>query len=85
VADKQTVLKLIRLFMSRNMFTKLQFYDSLIWTENALKLTYVHLNFQKFSEVYPSFTGGRDWGMVRVGKGKAGEGRGMCSPKQSLE
>jgi hypothetical protein len=46
-------LKLIRFFMSRNTFTKLEFSDSLIWTENALKFTYAHLHFQKFSGVLP--------------------------------
>jgi hypothetical protein len=30
VADEQTVLRLIGLFISRNTFIKLQFYDSLI-------------------------------------------------------
>jgi hypothetical protein len=61
MADKQTVLKLTRSFMSRNVFTKLEFTDSLIWTENALKLTYAHLHFQKIFRDYArtSFTAGK--------------------------
>jgi hypothetical protein len=61
--------------MSRNMFTKLEFYDSLIWTENALKLTYVHLHLPKFSGAYTSDPLLQRRGRVRVGEWRVEEGR----------
>jgi hypothetical protein len=72
MADGQTVLKLIRLFRNRKTFTKLEFYYSLIWTENALKLTYVQ-NFKNFPRLIsrtPFYRGKR----LREGEGWGGEG-----------
>jgi hypothetical protein len=84
VADKQTVLKFFKLFVSKNTFTKLEFYDSLIGTKNALKFTNVHLHFQKIPGIMPIFPFSEGEGL-RESEGwerKVREGRVMCSPKK---
>jgi hypothetical protein len=82
MTEKQTLLKFIRFFMSRNTFTKLEFYDSLILTENALKLTYVHLNFQKFWGLYtgPFFTASRGNEEGDSWERRVRDGRGIDVP-----
>jgi hypothetical protein len=58
MADKQTVLKFIRFFISRNTYIKLEFYDSLILTETYLRAS----TFSKIFRGYtprPLFTAGR--------------------------
>jgi hypothetical protein len=81
--------------MSRNTFTKLQFYDSVISTENALILDHLRASaciFKNFSGLYPGplFTAGRgnkEGDIWEMGLGRGG-GRGgdrMCSPNKILE
>jgi predicted transcriptional regulator len=62
MADKQTVLKLIRFFMSRNTFTK---FIKLVLRQFNLnpKCTETHLRASTFSKIFrgrdPFFTAGR--------------------------
>jgi predicted transcriptional regulator len=89
VADKQTILKLIRFFMSRNTFTK---FIKLVLRQFNLnrKCTETHLRASTFSKIFRGedpflqrVEGMREGDSWERGLGRGEERRGMCSPNKT--